>query len=238
MTPKEYGEMVGLIETWWGPSSPWQEADNYGLFRDLDTEPTFETLTAMRDGGNYSDWPPKPPALRAAALDLIRHSPQPGTQLELEGERYDWAEYSKRTYGEVVTLDRAVELSGAAQEKGLAPPSPQNPYRRPDPSPQDAIYEPFPPDADPLPRGSGYEREIEPPPPEIEPEPGGPQVVADQPSKFGGTCDHCRVKVAKGGRVLKVSPACCANPSHQRPSRRSGGTGSWICETCLAEVVG
>jgi hypothetical protein len=171
----EYDQLVGLVETWWGPESigPWRGEENYELFAELPVDPTYATLIVLRDGGRYSDWPPKPPALRVAVLDLLRHSPEIDRSLpEPEGERYDWAEFSTRVYGEVIGLDEAVRLAGEALGLGVAPPSISNPWRRPDPPAEDAPGEPGPGIADPEPADidSGpdtgiYEgiRDVEPP---------------------------------------------------------------------------
>jgi hypothetical protein len=140
---KQYDEMVGLIETWWGSVEVWQ-GDLWPLFAELPADPVFEVLTGLRDGGRYPDFPPKPPALRAAVLDRLRHDYTPPRALpEPERERYDWAEYSRRVYGEVISLAEAVRISNEAQLVGVAAPSLTNPWRRPD-SPQDGSGGPEP----------------------------------------------------------------------------------------------
>lgn len=143
MYPSEYAEMVGLIQTWWGAEAagPWRSVENVLLFEQLDAEPVFEALTVLRDSGRYPDFPPKPPALRVAALDLIRYEPR---ALPDTTERYDWAEYSHRVYGEVLPLASAIRLSAEAQALGVPVPALSNPWRRDSPETAPAETEPGP----------------------------------------------------------------------------------------------
>lgn len=132
MSPAEYDEMVGLIKTWWGAEAagPWQTIQNVLLFEELGADHVFEALIALRDGGRYPDFPPKPPALRVLALDLARaEAPR---ALPDTTERYDWATYAERVYGEVLPLPEAIRLSAEAQARGVPVPGLSNPWRRPE----------------------------------------------------------------------------------------------------------
>lgn len=64
-----------------------------------------------------------------------------------------------------------------------------------------------------------------------------PQIVASgNAKKTGGKCDHCRQVVPRGDPIVKVYQSCCIR-HEPRPSRKSGGTGNWVCLPC-ADAIG
>lgn len=60
-----------------------------------------------------------------------------------------------------------------------------------------------------------------------------PVIVAYSQAKHEGrVCDHCRESVRQGAPIVKVWRSCCER-HEPRPSRRSGGEGNWVCQTCV-----
>jgi hypothetical protein len=173
MNATEFDEMVGLMETWWGPEacSVWQ-ADTWPLLAELPTETIYEALTDLRDGGRHPDFPPKPPALRAEVIDRMRHRRTERPALPETTEAYTWAEYSMRVYGEKISLDEAVRIAGKAHSLGLPAPSPDHPWRRPEETEEDRPEsaeqdrpDPIPAEVDDGPQSGRYGpiRDVEPP---------------------------------------------------------------------------
>lgn len=111
MERDEYAEMVDYLEDRFGIGAmeAWASAAAvYPDFEKLDSECVWKALLAKLDA-DPGDFPPKPPALRAAALDRMRHQARPS--LPETTEKYDWEEFSRRTYGEVIPIAEAVERS-------------------------------------------------------------------------------------------------------------------------------
>ena len=110
MKREDYAQLVEYLEDRFGVGTmdAWTRAAKvYPDFEGLDTECVWESLLAKLDGDPKAEFPPKPPALRAAALDRMRHKPRPA--LAQTTERFGWAEFSRRTFGEVIPLTEAVE---------------------------------------------------------------------------------------------------------------------------------
>lgn len=106
-----YAQMVEYLEDRFGIGAmdAWMSAAKvYPDFEKLDGEMVWEALLAKLDS-DPGDFPPKPPALRAAALERMRHKPRPA--LPQVTEKYDWAEHCRRTYGEVIPMSEAIERS-------------------------------------------------------------------------------------------------------------------------------
>lgn len=100
MDRESYAELVEYMADRFGQSAmdAWSQAARiYPDFSLLDGECVWEALLAKLDSG--AEFPPKPPALRAAAIERMRHKPRP--ELPESTERYDWPEHSRRTYGKV-----------------------------------------------------------------------------------------------------------------------------------------
>lgn len=109
MDRDQYAEMVEYLEDRFGLGAmdAWANAAKvYPDFQPLDGELVWEALLAKLDSDPKAEFPPKPPALRAATLERLRNRPRPG--LPESTERYGWAEFSRRTYGEVLSLADAV----------------------------------------------------------------------------------------------------------------------------------
>lgn len=112
MTREEYSELVEYIEDRFGPSvmDTWT-ARVYPDFENLESDVVWEALLAKLDSDPKAEFPPKPPALRAAVLDRVRHNPRPA--LPETTEKYGWATYSQKTYGKVIPLAEAIERRAA-----------------------------------------------------------------------------------------------------------------------------
>lgn len=109
MTRDDYAQMVDYLEDRFGIGAmdAWASAAAiYPDFEKLDSECVWKALLAKLDG-DPGDFPPKPPSLRAAALERMRQRARP--ELPETTERYDWAEFCRRTYGEVIPMGEAVK---------------------------------------------------------------------------------------------------------------------------------
>lgn len=110
MERDDYAQMVDYLEDRFGIGAmdAWAAAAViYPDFEKLDSECVWKAMLAKLDADPKADFPPKPPALRAAALERIRQKARP--PLPETTEHYDWAEFSRRTYGEVIPMSEAVE---------------------------------------------------------------------------------------------------------------------------------
>jgi hypothetical protein len=92
---------VGRMDAWAAVRSLHKD------FASFNRDVVWGCLIAKLDSDPKAEWPPTPPALRAAVLDKLRHSPKPQA-LPNPQESFGWSEYSKRTYGEVIPLVEAV----------------------------------------------------------------------------------------------------------------------------------
>jgi hypothetical protein len=107
MQRDDYVQLVEYLEDRFGIGAmdAWANAAKvYPDFEPLDSDSVWEALLAKLDLG--PEFPPKPPALRAAALERMRHKPRQA--LPETTERWSWEEFSKRTYGKVIPLMEAV----------------------------------------------------------------------------------------------------------------------------------
>lgn len=105
-----FAQMVDYIEDWWGPSSSWTGADRlYDGFAAVDADACYEVLMSRQSDPDLAKYPPRPATLKAEALARLRHRAQPALAPAAEPDRYDWAEFSSRAYGEVIPLAEAVE---------------------------------------------------------------------------------------------------------------------------------
>lgn len=128
MTPVEYAELVEWITTHWGPSEAWMHADRLVAdFEVLDADSVWESVKARITGHpEQAVWPPKPAELMASSTQRMRAQelfaepvPAPVAQLARPPiENYGWAEYSMRTYGEVIRLREAVERAWKQSDAG------------------------------------------------------------------------------------------------------------------------
>jgi hypothetical protein len=110
MSPDQFAEMVDYIEDRFGSGrmSAWSAVEALKAdYAPLDPEHVWAALLAKLDSDPKAEWPPTPPALRAAALERMRHDPP--EQLPETTERYSWREHSQRTYGEVIPITEALE---------------------------------------------------------------------------------------------------------------------------------
>lgn len=56
------------------------------------------------------------------------------------------------------------------------------------------------------------------------------RVVAQSPSKWGGTCQRCKNYIPVGGLVFKLNYVVLTH--------HGNGPGKWVCGTCKDELVG
>lgn len=109
MERADFLELVEYLEPRFGTGAmgAWRAIEKiYPDFAELDSETVWESLLAKLDSDPKAQFPPTPPALRAAALDRARHKPRPALP-ESTGPGEPWAAYSERHYGEVVSLYEA-----------------------------------------------------------------------------------------------------------------------------------
>lgn len=109
MTRDEYAEMVDYLTDRYGIAAmdSWAAAARiYPDFESFDTDEVWAALLVKLDADPKTEWPPKPPALRAAIIDRRRHRP-PHSQLPETTTPTTWREYSERTYGRHVPLAEA-----------------------------------------------------------------------------------------------------------------------------------
>jgi len=129
MTRPEFVELVEYITDRFGLGrmKSWEAFGKVFVdFEPLASDQVWEALLTRLDSDPKAEWPPTPPALRAAALELIRYSERhrdldvpevPAIEAAARPvvETYGWAEFSMRTYGEVIPVREAVERK--AKEK-------------------------------------------------------------------------------------------------------------------------
>lgn len=112
MTRIEFAEMVEYITDRFGLAAmdSWEAAPRiYSDFETLDGEVVWAALLAKLDSNPNAEFPPKPPAVRAAALDRLRHSHPKA--LPESTESYGWAEFSQRNYGRYIPLAEVVQAN-------------------------------------------------------------------------------------------------------------------------------
>lgn len=110
MTPADFAQMVDYVEDWWGPSTSWDGAARLvDGFLEIDVDAAFEVLLSRQSNPELATYPPRPAQLKAEALQRMRAKLQRQDALPESPEtRYDWAEYSRRAYGEVIPLAEAM----------------------------------------------------------------------------------------------------------------------------------
>ena len=110
MTRDDYAQLVEYLTDRFGIGrmDAWSQAARiYPDFEHLDTEAVWAALLAKLDGAPKAEWPPTPPALRAAALDRARHTRGLPELPAPKGPT--WAEVSQELYGEVISPGEAAE---------------------------------------------------------------------------------------------------------------------------------
>lgn len=111
MTRDEYAQLVDYLTDRFGIGrmDAWSKAAVvYPDFERLDSEAVWAAMLAKLDANAKAEWPPTPPALRAAALDRIRHTSRPPALPPSSGGP-SWAEVSQRLFGEVISPGEAAE---------------------------------------------------------------------------------------------------------------------------------
>lgn len=123
MTRDQFAEMVDYLTDRYGIGAmdAWAAAARiYPDYETLESEDVWAALLAKLDHDPKAEFPPKPPALRAAVLERIRHHPAQKALPETT-DSFSWREWCQRTYGEVLAPQEAIRRRWAELDgKGKA----------------------------------------------------------------------------------------------------------------------
>lgn len=110
MSRVEFVELVEFIRDRWGMVDAWANAEHVVAdFEPVSAEAVWEVLKNRMTGDpGKARWAPNPPELLALSLDWMRARMAPPALPETT-ELYGWREYCRRTYGQVISFQEAIE---------------------------------------------------------------------------------------------------------------------------------
>lgn len=119
MTPPELAELVEWIEDRWGSVPTWANARNLTTdFEALDATNVWAAVHARLTNPDLAKYAPRPADIIAGAHEQARIHADPTRRAALpeSTDRGSWAEYSQKTYGEVISIQDAIKRRHADME--------------------------------------------------------------------------------------------------------------------------